>query len=84
MIKSLVNCLPSDLPSHVRVRLQAVVDIWDGFEQCAADAEGTQGSVLEGLRAEVQDTLSRNPIDLNRVQSLTAEAVLWTTGRRSF
>ena len=56
---------------------------WDWYEGIRKTPAGTHvGVVLEGLYAEYRDFLSREPIDLNRVGSLTAEALLLLTGKK--
>jgi hypothetical protein len=64
-------------------RLQQVIDFWNGLS-CREDAGETTWGVLEDLQAEVSDCLSREPVDLNLAESLTAYAALLISGELLF
>jgi hypothetical protein len=73
---------PVGLPDHQH-RLQQVIDFWNGLSS-RADAGETTWGVLEDIQTQVSDCLSRDPIDLEEAQSLTAYAALLIFGRTLF
>lgn len=71
--------------NHDPVILQHAAAFWWWCESILGQPGETHaGAVLDGLCAEYHDVLGREPIDINRVGSLTAEAALWLTGKRTF
>jgi hypothetical protein len=77
--------LSAELPPGTRERLQRAIDFWNALPIRISNEGGTRDGVLEGMRAEFEDLLSSGrPIDLNEVESLTAQAALLFQGRRSF
>ena len=65
-------------------RLQKVLIFWKGVSEYLSEAGETHRGLLEGLKAELDDVLSREPVDLNRIDSLTAEAAIILCGRKLF
>lgn len=76
--------LSPGLSPHQQEHFQKIKDFWGALTKYEDETGETHKGVLEGLRAEVEDILSREPVDLNRLTSLTAEAVLRLTGKRNF
>jgi hypothetical protein len=74
------NGLSPGGPPDRQQRLQSVIAFWNALS-CREDAGETTWGVLEGLQAEVSASLSREPIDLGRAESLTARAALLMAGR---
>jgi len=77
------NDLSSGDPPDRDHRLQQVIDFWNGLS-CHGDAGETTWEVLEDLQTQVSDCLSREPVDLERAESLTAYAALLMSGRMVF
>ncbi len=65
-------------------RVQNARAFWAGVLECLGDAEEAHRGLLEGLHAEFQDAAGRRPIDLNRVDSITAQAAILLSGKRFF
>lgn len=66
------------------IRLQRARDFWIGLSELLDNVGETHRGLLEGLKVEYEDILSREPIDLNKVDSLTAEAAILLLGNRKF
>lgn len=65
--------------------LQSAAAFWAGYEVIRESlGETHRGVVLAGLCAEYHDILSREPIDIGRVERLTAEAALRMLGKRNY
>jgi hypothetical protein len=57
---------------------------WKGYESVEDTLRETHaGASLSGLYAEYQDVMSRTPIDLGRVESLTVQAAWLMVGKRT-
>jgi hypothetical protein len=63
-------------------RFQNAAAFWAWYEEVKAAGETLTGGVLDGLLAEYLDILSREPLDIGRVESLTAEALLTVCGKK--
>ncbi len=74
--------LPPGGPDY-RDRLQNVIDFWNAISCLDGAGETTPGE-LEERQAQVSDCLSRRPIDLDRIERLTAEAAMLLTGQCFF
>ena len=70
---------PED-PRHRSVRIRGMVDFWSDFDVCG-EAGATTLEVIEALRQDVTECLSRNPPDVEKAESLTARALLLIAGR---
>ncbi|MEI7992882.1 MAG: hypothetical protein WCH93_10700 [Actinomycetota bacterium] len=65
--------------------LQNAREFWKWYEEVKGTSRETHlGADLSGLYAEYQDVVGRTPIDIGRVESLTAEAALLLLGRRAY
>jgi hypothetical protein len=72
-------------PQYDSPILQNAMEFWAWYEaQLDTLGETHMRADLLGLYAEYQDAVSRTPIDLGRVESLTAQAALRLLGKRKF
>lgn len=76
--------LTSDFTPEQVERFQKVKDFWDKLPSCQGGTEETHWSVLEGLRTEVKMLLDEELVDLNLLESLTAQAAIRLSGKRYF
>jgi hypothetical protein len=77
------NDLSPGRPPDYEERLQQVIDFWNAFS-CLEDAGETTWGVLEEIQSAVSECLARDPVDLERVESLTANAALLISGKFLF
>jgi hypothetical protein len=73
------NGLSPGGPPDRQERLQNVITFWNALS-CPEDAGETTWGVLEGLQAQVVESLSREPPDIEQAESLTAQAALLMAG----
>ncbi len=66
--------LPPDDVSAVEPRIRRIVDFWNELD-CSGESGATTWEVLEELRLEVTECLSRDPPDIDLAESLTARAM---------
>lgn len=72
-------------PKPLCAILQNARAFWCWYEVVRSEAEETHVPAgLNGLYGEYQDALNRTPIDLNKIESLTAEAALLLLGKRVY
>jgi hypothetical protein len=74
---------PSPGSPDYQCRIQDVIDFWNALSCLEGAGETTPGE-LEDRQAQVSDYLSRQPIDLAKIERLTAEAAMLLMGRRFF
>jgi hypothetical protein len=72
--------LSPGVPGDAQQRLQWVIDFWNGLS-CCDDAGETTPGVLEDLQAQVSNCLCSEPVDLERAESITAQAALLLSGK---
>ncbi len=71
--------LSPDESSTVDIRIRLIVDWWNDLRVCD-DSGATTWEELDGLEREVTDCLAKKPPDVNRVEALTAYAMLLIAG----
>lgn len=81
MINRADLCLapPPPDPEH---RLEEVTAFWEALRVGSSDAGETTSDGLEDLYQDVVSSLSRNPPDIIRAESITAYAALLLSGYR--
>jgi hypothetical protein len=67
----------------IRMRLQRVIDFWNAFSVSGDSGQTTPGA-LEEIQAEVSDCLARGPVDVARIERLTAKAAMLMSGQNLF
>ena len=77
------NGPPPDDPHERDDRLQMIISFWNGLS-VYSDAGETTWGVLDELRTQVSDRLSRTPADIDVAMSLTALAALLISGQKLF
>jgi len=65
---------------QLQQRIRAVSDWWSQLDVCG-EPGATTWEVLETLRQQVTDCLSKDPPDIDEAESLTAIAQLRMTGQ---
>ena len=71
--------LSPDDPRVTDARCQKVIDFWNALGT-GGESGATTWEVLDRFQNEVTDCLYRNPPDIDRAYSLTAEAALLIAG----
>jgi hypothetical protein len=71
--------LSPDRPQESDARRQQLIEFWNGLRTCG-DSGATTWEVLDALESEVTGCLYRSPRDIDRAESLTAQAALLIVG----
>ena len=71
--------LSPDEADTAEVRIRLMVDWWNDLRVCD-DSGATTWEELDKLEREVTDCLAKKPLDVNRVEALTAYAMLLIAG----
>lgn len=71
--------LSPDEPQATDARRQQLIEFWNELRTCG-DSGATTWEVLDALENEVTGCLYRSPPDVDRAESLTAQAALLIAG----